>query len=37
VTGRYESDKRDPMEGMTDEQKEYEAEELIKAIDKLER
>ncbi|KAK3756853.1 hypothetical protein RRG08_048899 [Elysia crispata] len=37
VTGRWEPEKRDPMEGMTDEQKEYEAEKLIDAIDKLQR
>lgn len=37
VTGRWEPEKRDPMAGMTDEQKEYEAEKLIDAIDKLQR
>ena len=37
VTGRWEEEKVDPMEGMTDEQKEYEAEELLKVMDKLQR
>ncbi|KAK7099379.1 synembryn-A-like [Littorina saxatilis] len=37
VTGRYEEEKPGPMEGMTDEQKEYEAEELLKVMDKLQR
>ena len=37
VTGRWEEEKSNPMEGMTDEQKEYEAEELLKIMDKLQR
>ncbi|KAK0055198.1 synembryn-A-like isoform X1 [Biomphalaria pfeifferi] len=37
VTGRWEADKPDPMAGMTDEQKEYEANQLLNTIDKLQR
>ena len=37
ITGRYEETPPDPMAGMTDEQKEYEAMELVKQIDKLSR
>lgn len=37
VTGRYEEDKPKPWEGMTDEQKEYEAMKLVEAMDKLQR
>ena len=37
VTGRYETDKKDPFEGMSDEQKEYEAMKLVDAMDKLQR
>ncbi|CAL1540464.1 unnamed protein product [Lymnaea stagnalis] len=37
VTGRWEAEKLDPMAGMTDEQKEYEAHQLLNTIDKLQR
>ena len=37
VTGRWELPKKDPLEGMTDEQKEHEALELMKTIDKLQK
>ncbi|KAL8624070.1 hypothetical protein ACOMHN_019493 [Nucella lapillus] len=37
VTGRWEEDKPSPMEGMSDEQKEYEAKELMKVMDRLQR
>lgn len=37
MTGRWEADKPDPMAGMTDEQKEYEANQLLNTIDKLQR
>ncbi|XP_059150674.1 synembryn-A-like [Physella acuta] len=37
VTGRWEEHKADPMAGMSDEQKEYEANQLINTIDKLQR
>ncbi|WAR14015.1 RIC8-like protein [Mya arenaria] len=37
VTGRFEEDKAKPWEGMTDEQKEYEAMKLVNAMDKLNR
>lgn len=37
ITGRWEEDKPNPMEGMTDEQKEYEAEQLLQTMDKLQR
>ena len=37
VTGRYEEDKPNPMEGMSEEQKEHEALELVKVLDKLNR
>lgn len=37
VEGRIQLDRPDPMEGMTDEQKEYEAIKLINAIDKMDR
>ena len=35
VTGCYEEPKPDPMAGMTQEQKEYEATRLVEMIDKL--
>ena len=37
VTGRYEEEKPDPMAGMTEEQKEYEAVKLLNVMDKLQR
>ena len=38
VTGRYEPEKKpSPMDGMTDEQKEYEAMQLVNQFDKLAR
>ena len=37
ITGRFEAPKKNPLEGMTEEQKEYEAMELVKQIDKLTR
>ncbi|XP_067945857.1 synembryn-A-like [Watersipora subatra] len=37
VTGRYETGKTDPMAGMSEEQKEYEAMQLINAMDRLQR
>lgn len=37
VTGRYETEKSNPFEGMSDEQKEYEAMKLVNAMDKLQR
>lgn len=37
VTGRWEEDKPDPMEGMTEEQKEYEAVKLANLMAKLQR
>ncbi|XP_005090378.1 synembryn-A [Aplysia californica] len=37
ITGRWEPSKSDPMAGMSDEQKEYEAEQLLNSIDKLQR
>lgn len=37
VTGCFESPKSNPLEGMTDEQKEYEALQLINLVDKLTR
>ncbi|ESO95427.1 hypothetical protein LOTGIDRAFT_117074, partial [Lottia gigantea] len=37
VTGCYEESKPDPMAGMSDEQKEYEAMKLLDAMDKLQR
>ncbi|KAL5007732.1 hypothetical protein ScPMuIL_016538 [Solemya velum] len=37
VTGRWEEDKSDPMAGMSDEQKEFEAMKLVEAMDKLQR
>ena len=37
VTGRWEETKPDPMEGMSEEQKEYEAMQLVNALDKLHR
>ena len=37
ITGRYEEPKSNPLEGMSDEQKEHEAMELVKHIDKLQR
>ncbi|XP_060555922.1 synembryn-A-like [Ruditapes philippinarum] len=37
VTGRFEVEKPKPWEGMTDEQKEYEAMKLVEAMDKLNR
>lgn len=37
VTGRYEPEKPKPWEGMTEEQKEYEAMKLVETMDKLNR
>ncbi|XP_072291100.1 chaperone Ric-8A [Eucyclogobius newberryi] len=37
ITGVVEEDRPDPMEGMTEEQKEYEAMKLVKMFDKLSR
>ncbi|XP_041366459.1 synembryn-A-like [Gigantopelta aegis] len=37
ITGHWEEPRPDPMEGMSEEQKEYEAEKLIVAMDKLQR
>lgn len=37
VTGRYEEDRPKPWEGMSDEQKEYEAIKLVNVMDKLNR
>ncbi|BFZ05328.1 hypothetical protein BsWGS_08367 [Bradybaena similaris] len=37
VTGRWEAERPDPMAGMSDEQKEYEAHQLLNTIDKLQR
>lgn len=37
VTGRVEEEQPNPMEGMTDEQKEYEAMKLVNMFDKLSR
>jgi len=37
VTGRWEEDKPSPMEGMTEEQKEYEAMQLVNKMDQLQR
>ncbi|KAL2093651.1 hypothetical protein ACEWY4_010963 [Coilia grayii] len=37
VTGRVEAEQPNPMEGMTDEQKEYEAMKLVSMFDKLSR
>ncbi|KER30167.1 hypothetical protein T265_03327 [Opisthorchis viverrini] len=37
VTGRWEASRADPMEGMSEEQKEYFAMELVNNIDKLQR
>ncbi|XP_036399578.1 synembryn-A-like [Megalops cyprinoides] len=37
VTGRVEDEQPNPMEGMTEEQKEYEAMKLVKMFDKLSR
>jgi len=37
ITGRYEPVRPDPMAGMSDEQKEYEAQQLLNTIDKLQR
>ena len=37
VTGRWEEEKPDPMEGMTEEQKEYEAMQLVNKLDTLAR
>ena len=37
ITGRWEEDKPDPMAGMTEEQKEYEAMQLVNKLDKLSR
>lgn len=37
VTGCYEANKPNPMEGMTEEEKEYEAMKLVNMIDKLQR
>lgn len=35
--GRYETEHSDPMAGMSDEQKEYEAMQLLNAMDRLQR
>lgn len=37
VTGRWELPKPDPMQGMSEEQKEYEAMKLVEKLDKLQR
>jgi len=37
ITGRWEEPRPSPMEGMTDEQKEYEAMQLVEKLDKLQR
>jgi len=37
ITGRWEEVKPSPMEGMTEEQKEYEAMQLVNKLDKLQR
>ncbi|VDN97857.1 unnamed protein product [Rodentolepis nana] len=37
VTGRVEPPRQDPMEGLSEEQKEYEAIQLVNKIDKLQR
>ena len=37
ITGRWEEPRPSPMEGMTDEQKEYEAIQLVNKLDKLQR
>ena len=37
VTGCYEQPKSNPLEGMSDEQKEYEAMQLVGLVDKLTR
>ena len=37
IMGRYEEPKSNPLEGMSEEQKEHEAMELVKHIDKLQR
>ena len=37
ITGRWEEPKPSPMEGMTEEQKEYEAMQLVNKLDKLQR
>jgi len=37
VTGRWEKTKPDPMAGMSEEQKEYEAVQLVNTLDKLQR
>lgn len=37
VTGRVEEEQPNPMEGMTEEQKEYEAMKLVNMFDKLSR
>ncbi len=37
VTGRWEDEKTNPMEGMTEEEKEYEAIKLVNTLDKLQR
>lgn len=37
ITGVVEEDKPDPMEGMTEEEKEYEAMKLVQMFDKLSR
>jgi len=37
ITGRWEEPKPGPMEGMTEEQKEYEAMQLVNQLDKLQR
>ena len=37
MTGRWEEEKPNPMEGMSEEQKEYEAMQLVKKLDQLQR
>ncbi|XP_023247467.1 synembryn-like [Copidosoma floridanum] len=37
VTGCYESPKKNPLDGMTEEQKEYEAIKLVHLVDQLQR
>lgn len=37
MTGKLEGEKSNPFEGMTEEQKEYEAMKLVGLMDKLQR
>jgi len=37
ITGRWEEPRPSAMEGMTEEQKEYEAMQLVNKLDKLQR